>query len=78
MSDSRPNIVQNYESELNQLLDLYVAHDRVHPDKDQCGGVGRCLMMRTEVSAEQDLEGMLRQIAHLGHVRVTLGQEADR
>ena len=56
-------IVSSYEAALQTLMDLYQAHDKQHPDKDECGGVGRCLMMRTEVEAEQGLERMLRQMA---------------
>lgn len=66
----RPNIVQNYEADLNSLLDLYVAHDHLHPDKNECGGVGRCLMMRTEVQTEQQLEELLHKIAYLGRLRI--------
>lgn len=56
-------IVLSYEATLETLMDLYQAHDKQHPDKDECGGVGRCLMMRAEVDAEQGLERMLRAIA---------------
>jgi len=59
-------IVASYEAALETLMDLYQAHDRQHPDKDQCGGVGTCLMMRTEVDSEQELERMLREIAGEG------------
>jgi len=59
-------IVLSYEASLQTLMDLYEAHDKQHPDKDQCGGVGSCLMMRTEVEAEQELERMLRGMAGEG------------
>ncbi len=66
-----PNIVQNLQEELNTLLDLYQAHDSVHPDKDECGGVGRCLMMRTEVDQEREItETYLRQIAQKYRLRI--------
>lgn len=74
----RPNVIQNYEHELNTLLDLYRAHDTVHPDKDECGGVGGCLMMRTEVVQQHQLEDYLHQIAHLDHVRIVLTKEGER
>lgn len=70
-SDKRPNIVQNLEAELNTLLDLYQAHDSVHPDKNVCGGVGACLMMRTESEQEDEItETYLRQIAHRYRLRI--------
>jgi hypothetical protein len=31
------------------------AHDREHPDRDQCGGVGGCTMMRVATQLEQDM-----------------------
>ena len=34
-------------------------HDRMHPDRDQCGGVGSCPMMREAVDIEQRLIGQL-------------------
>ena len=69
----RPNIVQNLEAELNTLLDLYRAHDSVHPDKDVCGGVGGCLMMRTEGEQEQEIKHTyLRRIAQQGHLRIEM------
>ncbi len=61
---SRPNIVVNFEHDLNAYLDLVRAHALVHPDRDKCGGVGRCLMMRTETQAEQEIVDIyLRSIA---------------
>lgn len=66
MITKRPNILQSYEHDLRALMDLYAAHDRQHPDKDGCGGVGSCLMMRTEVEAEQELERRLREMADEG------------
>jgi hypothetical protein len=31
------------------------AHDREHPDRDECGGVGGCSMMFTAVRIEQEM-----------------------
>ena len=31
------------------------AHDREHPDRDQCGGVGGCTMMRVAHGLEQNM-----------------------
>ena len=55
MSTARSNVAANLTSDLHALADLVRAHDTVHPDRDMCGGVGRCLMMRTEVDAETSL-----------------------
>lgn len=55
MSTARSNVAANLTSDLHALADLVRAHDTVHPDRDMCGGVGRCLMMRTELDAERSL-----------------------
>ena len=55
MSTVRSNVAANLTIDLHALADLIRAHDTVHPDRDLCGGVGRCLMMRAEASAEEDL-----------------------
>jgi hypothetical protein len=70
----RPNILQNYEADLRALMDLYQAHLRQHPDPGECGGVGSCLMMRTEVEAEQAQERILREMATAG-IRLRLEVE---
>ena len=31
------------------------AHDREHPDRNQCGGVGGCTMMRAAVDLEHTM-----------------------
>jgi hypothetical protein len=31
------------------------AHDKQHPDRDQCGGVGGCSMMFAAVGLEHDM-----------------------
>jgi hypothetical protein len=30
-------------------------HDRIHPNRDECGGVGGCTMMRVAVDLEQQM-----------------------
>ena len=55
MNTVQSNVAANLTSDLHTLADLIKAHDTVHPDRDMCGGVGRCLMLRTEVEAEDAL-----------------------
>lgn len=61
--DVRSNLIATFELGLNQLLDLTRGHRLVHPDSDQCGGVGTCLMMRTEVEQEQELQRLTALMA---------------
>lgn len=63
MTTARYNLIATFELGLNQLLDLTRAHRLVHPDPDQCGGVGTCLMMRTEVGQEQELQRLVALMA---------------
>lgn len=35
-------------------------HDRQHPDRDDCGGVGACSMMYAALTLEQEMIELLR------------------
>lgn len=37
------------------------AHDREHPNRSECGGVGVCIMMRVAVRLEQDMVDALTE-----------------
>lgn len=73
-----PNIVANLTDELNQYLDLARGHAAVHPDRNQCGGVGGCLMLRTEVDQLHEIEDTyLAGIAAAGYrLVITVQPEA--
>ena len=49
--------MSRYGVEFDRLADnwrvLEDEHDRIHPDRDECGGVGGCTMMRAEADLEQ-------------------------
>jgi hypothetical protein len=53
MSESR------YGAEFDRLADRWAAleheHDAVHPDRNDCGGVGGCPMMMQAVTLEQQM-----------------------
>lgn len=66
MSQWRKNLGDNLTQEINTYLDLLAAHDTVHPDRGTCGGVGRCLMLRTECEQEDVITGMLARTASAG------------
>jgi hypothetical protein len=50
MSESQPGKGSCYGSDFDRLADRWRAleyeHDQVHPDRNDCGGVGGCSMMR--------------------------------
>jgi hypothetical protein len=70
-----PNIVINAETQINQLLDLIVGHDSVHRDRNECGGVGGCLMLMAEAEAETEIGDLLAGIARSG-LRLSLAVSA--
>lgn len=43
--------------------DVVKAHDTVHPDRSDCGGVGNCSLMRTEVETEREVISLLEHVA---------------
>lgn len=62
----RPHLIVNYENDLAQYLTLLRAHDAVHPDRDECGGVGGCVLLRAECDQESVLTRYLERIASEG------------
>jgi hypothetical protein len=54
-----------YGAEFDRLADRWRvienAHDRQHPDRDQCGGVGGCSMMFAAVGIEHEMIECLRE-----------------
>lgn len=49
----------HYGREFDQLANRWAAleneHDRVHPDRNECGGVGGCSMMFAAVGLEHEM-----------------------
>ncbi len=52
-----------YGAAFDALADRWAAlereHDVIHPDRNECGGVGGCPMMRRAVEIMQDMEQLL-------------------
>lgn len=57
------NMTDGLQDAIRQHADVIVGHDAVHPDRDACGGVGGCALMRAEVDAEQDIRDRLEGLA---------------
>jgi hypothetical protein len=66
MSTVLENQAANLTDELNQYLTLLRAHDSVHPGRNDCGGVGGCLLLRAEVDQENEITDLLTQLAGYG------------
>lgn len=60
MSD---HTAENLTERIRQHADVVRGHDAVHPDRDACGGVGGCALMRAEHDAEQDVIEALEHAA---------------
>lgn len=48
---------------IRQHADVVVGHDAVHPDRNDCGGVGGCGLMRAEHDAEVEIIDVLIRMA---------------
>jgi hypothetical protein len=61
----------NANGALTDLSVVVRGHDAVHPDRNDCGGVGGCALMRAEVDAERVLLEVLQDLVRAG-IRVAL------
>jgi len=65
---------ENITEYIRQHADVVRGHDAVHPDRSECGGVGRCMLMRAEHDAEVRVVSRLVEVARRGlalHVEVS-------
>lgn len=44
-----------FDQQADEWARLEGEHDRMHPDRGQCGGVGGCPMMRAAVELQHDM-----------------------
>lgn len=56
--------MSRYGRDFDQLADRWATledeHDKQHPDRAQCGGVGGCSMMAAAVDLQQEMAEQLR------------------
>lgn len=64
--------MSQYGAEFDRKAERYSAveaeHDRQHPDRSECGGVGACSMMFAAVTLEQEMVAALREWRKRAHV----------
>lgn len=53
------NVGERLTDSIRQHADVVRAHDAVHPDRNACGGVGGCAIMRAEHNAEEEVTDAL-------------------
>lgn len=46
---------ENLTERIRQHADIVRGHDAVHPDRNECGGVGGCGLLRAEADAEEQV-----------------------
>lgn len=67
------NATERLQFEIEQHANLVQAHDTVHPDRGDCGGVGGCRLLMAEHDSEVDVIGSLTRLARLqAQVRVSV------
>lgn len=63
----------NLTERIRQHADVVRGHDAVHPDRNACGGVGGCALMRTEHHTETEVIDALVDAARRGlHLHMEL------
>lgn len=60
------NIADNLNLALKNYTNVVLAHDHVHPDRDECGGVGGCALMMTEHTVGEDVQDGIEYAARSG------------
>ena len=62
------NVQTNLEGGFRQYMEVIRGHDAVHPDRDECGGVGGCALLRAECDAEDVVLRRLKDVARFNSV----------
>lgn len=66
------NLADSLTDAIRQHGEVIRGHDHVHPDRNDCGGVGGCALMRAEHDAETRVINRLEQFARTTGVKVTI------
>ena len=63
-------IHENASDLLRQYRDVLRGHDHVHPDRNACGGIGRCALLRAESDLTDELLELIRTASRVSTVTV--------
>jgi hypothetical protein len=55
MSRAEATFKENLAWRIRRHADVIRAHDAIHPDRGDCGGVGNCALMATEHDTEVEI-----------------------
>jgi hypothetical protein len=62
------NITNIINQHLYDHTNMVRAHDTVHPDRSDCGGLAGCALLRAEYDTRQELTDTLTDVARRGLV----------
>jgi hypothetical protein len=65
-AQEKPYVVTNLGWIVNKTADVVRAHDAVHPERGDCGGIGNCFLMQTEHDAFEEVREQVEAIARAG------------
>jgi galactokinase len=66
MSTTPDYLETNASLAVQAYVEVVMAHDAVHPDRNVCGGVGGCVLMMAEHEASEKVRDFLDSLAHIG------------
>jgi galactokinase len=66
MSRTRDTLEENASVAVLDYVEVVMAHESIHPDRNVCGGVGGCVLMMAEHEASEKVRDFLDSLAHIG------------
>ena len=59
-------VEENASIAVLDYVEIVMAHDAVHPNRNVCGGVGGCVLMMAEHKASEKVRDFLDSLANIG------------
>jgi len=66
MSTTPDYLETNTSLAVQAYVEVVMAHDAIHPDRNVCGGVGGCVLMMAEHEASEKVRDFLDSLARVG------------
>lgn len=66
MSAMPDYLEENASAAVRDYVEVVMAHEAIHPDRNVCGGVGGCVLMMAEHEASEKVRDFLDSLAHIG------------
>ena len=63
---TRGLLEENASVAVLDYVEVVMAHDAIHPDRNVCGGVGGCVLMMSEHEASETVRAYLDSLARIG------------